>query len=112
MATLATQTIRRNGLAPAYVGATGGGDACTPGAKVFLHAKNGSGAPITVTVDAVSIPEPDMQVTDLAVSVPAGGERMIGPIDAPTFAQPSTGLANITYSGVTSLTIGAFDVAS
>ncbi len=112
MALLATQPIVRAGLAPAYAAAAGGGDTFAPGSNVFLHVKNASGGALTVTVvtprtDALGNP-----IADNAISVPATtGDRMIGPFPAEAYADPTTGLANITYSGVTSLTIGAFQVA-
>ncbi len=111
MAALATQTIKRSGLAPAYAAAAGGGDTCTPGGNTFLHVKNGSGGALTVTVAAKSIPAPDLATGNLVVSVPAAGERMIGPIRPEHFADPAlSGAAAITYSGVTSLTIGVLEL--
>ena len=110
MAALATQSIRRSGVNPAYVAATGGGDTCTPGMRTFLHIKNGGASPITVTLDAVAIPETDMLVADLAVVVTNAQERMIGPIDPPTFARASDGQCAITYSSATSVTVGIFDL--
>jgi hypothetical protein len=107
MATLATQEIGLGGLAPAYAAAAGGGDAFTPDADTFLHVKNGSGGAITVTVATPgSLLGGALAVPDVAVSVPAGGERMIGPFPPSYFADSAnSGLAAITYSGVTSLTI-------
>ncbi len=47
----------------------------------------------------------------MSVSVPATtGDRMIGPLPAEHFADPSDGLAAITYSGVTSVTVAAVQV--
>ena len=112
MALLATQSITRAGLAPSYAAAAGGGDTFRPGPNVFLHVKNASGGALTVTVvtprnDALGNP-----VADNAISVPVTtGERMIGPFPYDFYADPTTGLASITYSGVTSLTIGAFSAA-
>ena len=110
MATLTTQNINRAGVGPTYGAAAGGGDAMECGSGMFLHVKNGSGAPITVTlnVPAARTYEPNVAITSPAISVPATtGERMIGPIDAATFADPTTGLCSITYRGVTSLTVAA-----
>jgi hypothetical protein len=114
MATLATQVINRAGLGPTYAAATGGGDAMAVGSGMFLHCKNASGAPITVTltVPAARTFEPNVAITSPAISVPATtGERMIGPVDAATFADPTTGLCTITYSGVTSFTVAAIQLA-
>lgn len=107
MATLSTQTIKRAGLKPSYASASGGGDKFHPGGRTFLHVKNGSGGSITVT--AVTPKQVDgEEIADRAVAIPAGEEKMIGPLPASLFANPSdSGLGAITYSGVTSLTIAA-----
>ena len=103
MALLATQVPLPSGLAPAYAAASAGGDTYTPGANVVLHAKNGSGAAITVTVDSRVLCSQGVD-HDLAVSVPAAGERMIGPLTPGRFGD-SSGIGGITYSGVTNLTV-------
>lgn len=109
MALLATQSIVRAGLAPSYAAAAGGGDTFTPGTDTFLHVKNASGGAITVTIVTPRTDAYGNAIADNAISVPATtGERMIGPFPYEAYADPTTGLANITYSGTTSLTIGAF----
>lgn len=105
MALLATQRPAVTGLAPAYGAANAGGDTYTPEDDLFLLIKNGSGGAITVTVDS-KVPCNQGADHDLAVSVPAGGERMIGPLPSHRFAD-STGTGSVSYSGVTSLTIAA-----
>lgn len=111
MATLATQNISLAGLADALAAAAGGGDAFTPDKETFLRVNNASGGAITVTVVTPGtirgIAEADPQI-----SVPAGQSRMFGPFPPELFGDPANaGLASITYSGVTSLTIGAFKLA-
>lgn len=114
MATLATQVINRSGLAnPTFAAATGGGDAMVCGPGMFIEAKNASGAPITVTmvVPTARLYESGVSVTSPTFSVSATtGVTRWGPVDAATFADPTTGLCTITYSGVTSLTVGAFNL--
>ena len=112
MALLATQSVTRAGLAPAYAAAAGGGDTFAPDRNSFLQVKNGSGGAITVTIvtprtDAVGNP-----VADNTISVPATtGDRMIGPFPAEIYGDPTTGLVNVTYSGTTSLTVGVFNLS-
>lgn len=107
MAVLSTVVIQPAGTAPALVAASAGGDRCEVGDSVFLHVKNGSGSPITVTIDSVA-PSNYGDDVNLVVSVPATtGERFIGPLRASRFASNTDGLAAITYSGVTSLTVEA-----
>jgi hypothetical protein len=114
MATLTTQVINRSGLAPTYAAATGGGDAMSCGAGMFLHVKNTGGSPITVTlaVPASRTFEPNVAITSPTVSVPATtGDRMIGPVDSVTFQDPTTSLCTVTYSGVTGLTVAAVQLS-
>lgn len=112
MATLATQQITPAGITPAYVTAAGGGDKVQPADGRFIHVKNGGGSPITVTIDDPTSVGPSGAQSfnpDLSVVVGDGDEAMIGPINA-RYTQVSDGFANITYSDVTSVTIGAFGV--
>lgn len=104
MAVLTTVVVQPTGVAPALVAANAGGDRCEVGNTVFLHAKNASGGALTVTVDSVTPSNWGTDV-DLVVSVPAGAERFIGPLKPERFASITDGLAAITYSGVTSLTV-------
>jgi len=113
MATLSTQVVNRAGLAPTYAAAAGGGDAMSCGSGMFLHIKNTGGSPITVTlnVPAARTYEPNVAITNPAIAVPATtGDKMIGPVDAVTFQDPTTGLCSITYSGVTSVTVAAVNL--
>jgi len=114
MATLTTQVISRAGLTtPTFAAATGGGDAMQCGPGMHIEARNASGSPITVTmvVPAARTYEPNVAITSPTFSVPATtGVVRWGPVDAGTFQDPTTGLCTITYSGVTSLTVGAFNL--
>lgn len=109
MATLATQNITRAGVAESLVAAAGGGDACEVGPGMMLKVVNGGGAPITVTL---AVPSglstiPNLAYGNDAVSVPNGSHRWIKV--GPEFRDPVTGLCTITYSAVTSVTVGAFN---
>lgn len=109
MALLTVQSITRAGVLPTYAAAAGGGDTFLPSTDTFLHVKNGSGGALTVTA-ATPGSVAGLAIADAAVSVPATSERMIGPFPAEYFADPTTGLCNVTYSGVTSLTVAAVQV--
>jgi hypothetical protein len=108
VAVLTVQQITGSGLAPAFSAASGGGDEVPCGETTFLVVKNGGGSPITVTVDSAK-PCNYGADHDLSVAVPAGAERWIGPLPGPRFANAS-GRAQVTYSAVTSVTVGAFRV--
>ncbi|MFC5996949.1 hypothetical protein ACFQE5_22315 [Pseudonocardia hispaniensis] len=107
MATLAIQSIVNTGVNPALVAASAGGDKVAPGAGVFLEVANGGAAPITVTLVTPQTVDGDLAVADRAVSVPNGESRLIA-VPASLYRNPSDGLASITYSDTTSVTVGAF----
>lgn len=113
MATLTTQVINRAGATITPVAAAGGGDAMACGSGMMLEVVNGGGSPITVTlnVPAARTYEPNVAITSPAVSVSNGTTKWFGPIDAQTFQDPTTGLCSITYSGVTSVTVAAVQLA-
>lgn len=110
MAQLSVQAVTRagTGLTPSYAAASGGGDTVKVGPTVFLHVKNGHSSAQTVTVVTPGTTAGGLAISDLAIAVPNGAERMIGPID--NSFRGSGGLASITYSGVTSLTIAAIRI--
>lgn len=110
MATLSAQVIAITGLNPTYAAASGGGDRAPVGDRAWIVVKNGGGSPITVTLDAVSLAPGGLPATDPTVSVPAAGERWIGPLIKDAYAAVSDGLCAISYSGVTSVTVAAFRI--
>src|SRR6266542_3565343 len=103
MATLTTAAITAAGTDPAFVAANGAGDKVVPGDTTYLHVKNASGVSVTVTITAVGLCSQG-STHNSVVAVPAGADRVIGPIGS-RFAAVSDGLAAITYSAVTSVTV-------
>ena len=108
MATLAAQKISQSGVAPAYQAAAAGGDEFANGGRTVFHVKNGSAAAVTVTVKSQK-PCNQGGTHDLTVSVPAGGDRMIGPFDPARFNN-SSGRVAVTYSAVTTITVAPLEV--
>jgi hypothetical protein len=107
MATLTYKQPGITGTDPGFAAASGGGDKVAPNDRGYLHVRNASGSPITVTVNVPGNTKYAQANPSVAVSVPATtGERLIGPFPA-DLAQVSDGLVSITYSGVTSLTVAA-----
>ena len=80
MATLTTQQLAHTGLLATYSAANGGGDQVLATDGTFLHVKNGSGAPITVTVDTPGTVD-GLAIADPDTVIAAGTEQFIGPID-------------------------------
>lgn len=109
MAVLTTRAIGLTGSTPAPVAASAGGDRVECGPSNFLYVKNGSGASVTVTVDSVT-PCNYGADHDLVVAVPAGADSQIGPLKSERFASNADGLAAVTYSAVTSVTVEAVRV--
>ncbi|MFR0351787.1 hypothetical protein [Streptomyces sediminimaris] len=110
MATLTTQAITADGLDPAYTAAAAGGDKVKPGPNTFLHVVNGDAAPITVTLAVPGNYYGSVANPDLVVTVAASGELMI-PVPGTPFADPSdSGLASVSYSAVTSVTVAALRI--
>lgn len=109
MALLATQSVSYAGLNPVYSAAAGGGDTFTPGPNLELEVVNGGGAPITVTVVTPGTSR-GQAIADLSVVVTNAERRKIRVSPAEFFADPTTGLGSITYSGVTTVTVGVFQV--
>lgn len=109
MAALPVQQIVKAGTAPSFAAATVtvGDTVANPDDRTYVHVKNASGSPITVTVSDPGLTASGNSPTLATVSVPATtGERLI-PVPAAA-ADPSTGLATVICSAVTSVTIGAF----
>jgi len=110
MAILTPVTPALTGATMTPVAAAGGGDQfANPRGNAFLYVKNASGGALTVTLTAQTTarpadgPFPAQTLANNAVSVPASGERLIGPI--PSAFNDGNGNVQVTYSGVTSLTV-------
>lgn len=100
---LTVQRVTRNGLDPVYAAANVDGHAISNDGHVILHVKNAGTAAQTVTVVTPRTVD-GLDVADLAVPVPAGGERLFGPFPPGTFGR----VADVDYSAVTSVTVAAF----
>lgn len=106
MAQLTVQETSLTGLAPTFTAADAAGDTFENDGQTVLHVKNGSAAAITATVDSVRPCNYGFD-HDAAVSVPAGGERIIGPFERNRFGTT----ASVAYSAVTSVTVAARSTA-
>lgn len=106
-----TQDIVRAGVTSTLTAPTVDGDVIDCG-RVFVEVDNGSGASVTVTVQATAMID-GLDVEDLAVVIPAGATKKLGPFNVSTFGRPSTdgvdkGRAYVDYSSVTSVTRAVF----
>lgn len=112
MATLTVNSVTQAGFRDdnALVSAAGGGDAFAPGPDVFVRVNNGGGSPITVTF-ATPGTVGGLAIADGGGSVTNAQSRLFGPFPAELYADTTTGLVTTTYSGVTTVTVGAFRIA-
>lgn len=106
---ISKQPFTDAGLAPTYVAPDASGAIVDGDGRTVLHVKNGSASPITVTVQT---PEKraGLDVAERQVSVPAGGDRFIGPFPVATYNRntaPDQGKVYVDFSAVTSVTVAA-----
>lgn len=110
MALLTTQTISRTKIIPTYA-AVAASDTFTPDAQTFLHVKNAGGSSDTVVVSVLAGDPPGLTISDVSNAVANATEGMIGPFPAQFFADPTTGLATVTHSFTTTVTVGVFKLS-
>lgn len=105
MATLTVQDVTTAGVVPAsLVAATVSGDQFQNDGRTMFEVLNGSGGSITVTF-ASQRPCDQGSTHNTAVAVAASATKRIGPFD-PNRYNDANGYVQVTYSGVTSLTVG------
>ncbi len=109
MPTLVVNQVSQAGLRDdnALVAAAGGGDAFAPGANVFVRINNGGGASITATF-ATPGSIGGLTIADGGGAVTNAQSRLFGPFPGELYADPTTGLVVLTYTGVTTVTVGVF----
>jgi hypothetical protein len=106
---LAVQQISRAGITPAFTSANADGHTILNDGKTFLEVRNADGSAITVTIDTPQTVD-GLAVASRTVSVGATtGVKMIGPFPL-DYNQPGTEYIQVTFSAVTSVTVGAFRV--
>lgn len=108
MALLSPQLPTFAGVAVTYAAAAAGGDTFVPSARRRLHVKNGGASPITVTITTPAT-YAGLAIADAGGSVAAGAEVAFGPFDPALFAD-SGGVAAVTYTAVTSVTVAVLEV--
>ncbi len=107
MAVLTVQTlVPATGITPTFTAAAAGGDSVSANGRVFLVVKNGGAGSVTVTATSTATVA-GLAVADPTFAVAAGAEKWLGPFDGSVFGNAS-GNVDITYSGVTTVTVGAF----
>ncbi|MFI7125994.1 hypothetical protein ACIBQ1_09890 [Nonomuraea sp. NPDC050153] len=105
MAALTLQTLVPGGSASTLVAAAGGGDTCPAGDGIFLEVLNSDASSKTVTLVTPGTTVEGLAISDRQVTIPAG-ERWKIPVGR-VYAG-ADGQCSITYSAVTSVTVGVF----
>src|SRR3954471_8190504 len=105
MATLVVQDITTAGQVPSsLVSAAGGGDQFPNDGRTMLEVANGGGGSITVTI-ASQKPCDQGPTHHPTLAVAASATKRIGPFD-PARYNDSNGMVQVSYSGVSSVTVG------
>jgi hypothetical protein len=105
---LTPQSCGLTGLEATYGAANAEGNYFTNSGREIIHIKNGHSSPQTVTIDSPT--ECNQGAThDCAVEITEGEDRFIGPFPKGRFDDPN-GRVNLSYSGVTALTIAVITV--
>lgn len=105
---LAVQTVKPEGVIPAYTAANADGHAIANRGRMCLHVKNGGGSAIDVTL-VTGATVGGRAVADDVVSVAAGAEKLIGPFSESVYNQ-SGGVMHVDFSAVTTVTVAAIVV--
>lgn len=107
MATIAAQRPDTDGLALTDTAAAAS-QTFAPGDRVYLEITNGDASSHTATVTDHGSVAPAGASTfdaDVVITVGAGERVMAGPFPRDRFADPATGLASITWSATTSMSV-------
>lgn len=107
----AAQQINLAGVASAnWSASSGAGDTFTPGDRTFLFVINLNAASTVVTVVTPRTSIAGTAIDDLTMTVPASEIRFMGPFPAEHFADPTTGLATVTWSVTSSVVFAIFTI--
>lgn len=106
MATLTVTQIPKTGVELALTAAAGGGDEFANDGNTVFIANNGSGGDITLTIVSQATAD-GLAIADRTVTLTAGDLEAVADLD-PDIYNDSDGMVQVTYSGVTSLTVNPF----
>lgn len=105
MALLATQQMTDSGLAAAYSAVAASDTVDISNGRTFLHVKNGGGSADTVTLVTPGTVS-GLAIADRSINVPAGSERLIGPLDPGLYGS----IVTVQHSFLTSVTAAAVTI--
>lgn len=113
MGLLAYQEVQSlTGLIASYATPTVS-DTFVPGNDVFLHFKNTNAATRLITVVTPRTAVAGLAIPDVTHTIAAlTGDVFLGPFPAQHFADPATGLATVTTSVVTNVTVALLKLST
>ena len=103
MATITAQQVVEAGLEATFTAAAADQD-FQAGTRIFVQVKNGDASDHDITFTTPATVR-GLAVADLAVTVTAAEERLIGPFPEEVYGTGSPKLVAITWSATTSMTI-------
>lgn len=111
MALLTNQQINRLGLTQALA-APSASDTFVPSSRTFyLIVVGATATTVTFVVPTARDVIPNVDIANLVVGPLTGVTKMIGPLPAEIFSDPTTGLCTVTTSQQASVTAGVFDLS-
>lgn len=105
MAVLTAQNMDYTGLEVTFAAADAAGDEVAWTDRLFLWVKNADASDHTLTITSEADAVPGLAVSNQAVVVSAGEDRLIGPFPRGAFRNDTDGRVAWTYDAVTSVTI-------
>lgn len=107
MATLTPTQITRTGIADTLTAAAAGGDVFTNTSREWLEINNGGGS--SITLYAAFVADGTTIVQGKSWTIANGTRQKIGPFPTSPY-NDSSNRVSLTYSGVTTVTVGVFYV--
>ncbi len=108
MATLTVVQIPKTGIELILTAAAGGGDAFANDGQTILILNNASGGDIVATFVTQNTVD-GLAVADRTVTITAGDLECVGDLN-PNVYNDTSGLCQVTYDGVSSLTVNPFRI--
>lgn len=108
MALLTAQQVTLTGLDISFASASAGGDTAACADRTVLLVRNASGSAVTVTI-ATPGTVSGLAIADVTHSVPDGTTAAL-PLYPASLLGDTSGVATITYSAATSVTVAAVRV--
>lgn len=107
---MATLTVKQPTAAVAVAlgaaAAEAGGDKFLNDGRVILYVKNTNASTYTITVVTAGVVLGSIAIADVTFTVAQSEEKIVGPFP-PRYFNDGGGFVNLSYSGVTNLTVAA-----